>query len=219
MSLINALPPVIARKNVAPPVEREARAPVSPAPPINQNSPNVSPLAATPSAAPLMPPAQEVPQLAVAAADDSSANTVQRQVADKNGAIQVQQRLIELGYLSGPATGRWGPQSKRALVQFKEQAGLEKTNLGMLILNAHYSVAALCMPTAHYCSSVAGASNRVSVVRQGSLRLSGLQPTERRRMVVSASSIRFGRTATRPGALMPSAPAAEVHMWRIFVWQ
>jgi hypothetical protein len=38
---------------------------------------------------------------------------------------QIQQRLIELGYLLGGADGKWGPQSRRALLEYKRQAGLK----------------------------------------------------------------------------------------------
>ena len=39
--------------------------------------------------------------------------------------LQLQQRLIELGYMFSGADGKWGPQSKRALLEYKRQAGLK----------------------------------------------------------------------------------------------
>jgi peptidoglycan hydrolase-like protein with peptidoglycan-binding domain len=43
----------------------------------------------------------------------------------RNDALQVQRRLIELGFLKGFfPDGNWGPISQRALVEFKKQAGL-----------------------------------------------------------------------------------------------
>jgi hypothetical protein len=37
---------------------------------------------------------------------------------------KAQNRLIELGYLQGPADGRWGPRSRQALIAFKISNGL-----------------------------------------------------------------------------------------------
>ncbi len=43
----------------------------------------------------------------------------------RNDALQVQRRLIELGFLKGFfPDGNWGPTSQQALVEFKKQAGL-----------------------------------------------------------------------------------------------
>ena len=43
----------------------------------------------------------------------------------RNDALQVQRRLIELGFLKGFfSDGNWGPTSQQALVEFKKQAGL-----------------------------------------------------------------------------------------------
>ena len=39
--------------------------------------------------------------------------------------LQLQQRLIELGYMFSGADGKWGPQSKRALLEYRRQAGLK----------------------------------------------------------------------------------------------
>jgi hypothetical protein len=43
--------------------------------------------------------------------------------------IQIQKRLFDLGYMSVPANGKWGPLSKRALGLYKQQAGFEKNDL------------------------------------------------------------------------------------------
>jgi hypothetical protein len=51
------------------------------------------------------------------AANPSSAAT-NLDLAKAPDAKRVQQRLIELGYFSGPASGFWGPQSKHALSEF-----------------------------------------------------------------------------------------------------
>ena len=38
--------------------------------------------------------------------------------------VEVQKRLIALGFLTGLADGKWGAQSKHALLNYKQQAGL-----------------------------------------------------------------------------------------------
>jgi hypothetical protein len=40
-------------------------------------------------------------------------------------ALEVQKRLTALGFSTGPADGKWGAQSKRALLNYKKQAGFE----------------------------------------------------------------------------------------------
>ena len=43
----------------------------------------------------------------------------------RNDAVQVQRRLVELGFLKGfSPDGNWGPISQQALVEFRKQAGL-----------------------------------------------------------------------------------------------
>ena len=42
-------------------------------------------------------------------------------------AIQVQSKLIFWGYLSGPADGKWGPASRRALQDFRDRNGILST--------------------------------------------------------------------------------------------
>jgi hypothetical protein len=43
--------------------------------------------------------------------------------------MRIQQRLIDLGFLAGPADGKWGPKSKQALKEFREsrQLGTDTT--------------------------------------------------------------------------------------------
>ena len=121
------VPPM--NKYVLPVTGGQAR--VTIAPPINSNSlppssPNIAPLPQAP--APL-PPAQDIAGLPIAPSEISTTNNVvQRQLTEMAGATQVQQRLIELGYLSAGANGKWGPMSKRALIDFKQQAGLDKSD-------------------------------------------------------------------------------------------
>jgi hypothetical protein len=48
----------------------------------------------------------------------------------RNDVIQIQQRLIELGFLpeSFFPEGNWGPMSQQALLEFKKQSGLGSSN-------------------------------------------------------------------------------------------
>jgi peptidoglycan hydrolase-like protein with peptidoglycan-binding domain len=41
--------------------------------------------------------------------------------------IEIQQALIERGYLTGPATGKWGPECAEALKRFQQDHNLEPT--------------------------------------------------------------------------------------------
>jgi peptidoglycan hydrolase-like protein with peptidoglycan-binding domain len=41
--------------------------------------------------------------------------------------IEIQQALIDKGYLEGPATGEWGPQSIAALKKFQQDQNLQPT--------------------------------------------------------------------------------------------
>jgi uncharacterized membrane protein len=47
-----------------------------------------------------------------------------RTLADHDGAKEVQQRLVQLGYLTVPATGMWGSLSRKALKAFKSDHDL-----------------------------------------------------------------------------------------------
>ena len=43
----------------------------------------------------------------------------------RNDGLQVQRRLVELGFLKEfVPDGNWGPRSQQALVEFRKQAGL-----------------------------------------------------------------------------------------------
>jgi hypothetical protein len=48
----------------------------------------------------------------------------------RNDVIQIQRRLIELGFLPGGffPEGNWGPISQQALLEFKKQSGLGSSN-------------------------------------------------------------------------------------------
>lgn len=48
----------------------------------------------------------------------------------RSDVIQIQQRLIELGFLPGGffPEGNWGPMSQQALLEFKKQSGLGSSN-------------------------------------------------------------------------------------------
>jgi peptidoglycan hydrolase-like protein with peptidoglycan-binding domain len=41
--------------------------------------------------------------------------------------LEIQQALIERGYLGGPATGKWGPECAEALKRFQQDHNLEAT--------------------------------------------------------------------------------------------
>jgi hypothetical protein len=69
----------------------------------------------------LMPPPKTIDQSKVAetSATDQSPPATNLDLAKVQDAQRVQQRLIELGYLSGVADGVWGSKSKRALSEFR----------------------------------------------------------------------------------------------------
>ena len=77
-----------------------------------------------PVAVPPTSATQEVAPSATATVPAPNNETAENLPATQS-AIQAQQRLIELGYMSGGADGKWGPQSKRALLEYKRQAGLK----------------------------------------------------------------------------------------------
>ncbi len=121
------VPPPVS-KYVSPKIQSEPR--TGAAPPVDLNRANQTLQNNFPSPqvtiVPALPPAHEIPQVPVATLEVPTNGVVQSQLTEKDGATQVQQRLIELGYFSAVANGKWGPLSKRALVEFKQQAGLEK---------------------------------------------------------------------------------------------
>lgn len=124
-------PPVAISKSVpqvADPGQRSAAVPTvgsQNAPPSLLNNPPARQEAALPS----LPTAQEVPQLPIANPAVPAEPVIQRQLSKTEDVIQIQKRLFDLGYMSVPANGKWGPLSKRALVEYKQQAGLEKNEL------------------------------------------------------------------------------------------
>ncbi|MGB9605696.1 MAG: peptidoglycan-binding domain-containing protein [Bryobacteraceae bacterium] len=65
---------------------------------------------------------------------------------------QIQQALIERGYLKGPATGQWGPESVEALKRFQQDHNLEATGklnaLTLIALGLGPSRSALNSPRA-----------------------------------------------------------------------
>src|SRR5262249_22121260 len=81
----------------------------------------------------LMPPPKnsDRPEGAETSATNPSSPVVETSVANPSSATlnldlarvpdakRVQQRLIELGYLSGLSDGAWGPKSRRALSEFR----------------------------------------------------------------------------------------------------
>jgi hypothetical protein len=75
-------------------------------------------------AAPPSPATEEVTRSATATVPAPNNETAENRPTTQS-AIQVQQRLIELGYMSGGADGKWGPQSKAALLEYERQAGLK----------------------------------------------------------------------------------------------
>ena len=75
-----------------------------------------------------LPLTPETPDSQPGSADAVTGPLLPRNLSNRDGATQVQQRLVELGFLSGLADGKWGLRSKRALLEYKEQAGLEKND-------------------------------------------------------------------------------------------
>jgi peptidoglycan hydrolase-like protein with peptidoglycan-binding domain len=76
--------------------------------------------------APALPVPQEVPQLTVVGPTAPEEPVVNRQLSKTEDVIQIQKRLFGLGYMVAAPNGKWGPLSRRALSEYKEQAGLQK---------------------------------------------------------------------------------------------
>jgi DNA-binding helix-hairpin-helix protein with protein kinase domain len=73
--------------------------------------------------APPTPPAR---QSSITTGNEAPSNDTAENRSEVKSALQIQQRLVELGYLSSSAAdGKWGPQSRRALSEYKRQAGLK----------------------------------------------------------------------------------------------
>jgi DNA-binding helix-hairpin-helix protein with protein kinase domain len=107
---------------------RENQTPVTrqevPSPPRAQAPPQIPPGQSMPGPPPTRqevpsPPRLQTPQMPPGQSP-SSLN-----LSYRNDAIQVQRRLVELGFLKGFfPDGNWGEVSQQALVEFKKQAGL-----------------------------------------------------------------------------------------------
>ena len=69
------------------------------------------------------------PETPTNSSDVSPSDAIVRNLSQRDDAIQVQRRLIELGFLSESADGKWGPRSKHALLEYKGQSGLDKNDL------------------------------------------------------------------------------------------
>jgi hypothetical protein len=74
-------------------------------------------------------PTQEISRLPDVATVEPQNNAPTRNLAVAADAMEVQKRLIALGFLMGLADGKWGPQSMHALLNYKQLAGLEINDL------------------------------------------------------------------------------------------
>jgi DNA-binding helix-hairpin-helix protein with protein kinase domain len=124
-------PPLTLNRLTPPAVEAPLH--VANSPPIDLQSPkgpaanNVSPQEGVfPNSLPL---GQESRESHTASQEVPTDDVVRRQLAKTDDAIEIQKRLGDLGFFSGPTSGKWGPQSKRALLEYKAQAGLEKNDI------------------------------------------------------------------------------------------
>jgi DNA-binding helix-hairpin-helix protein with protein kinase domain len=77
---------------------------------------------------PPFPPAQEVPRLPDIATATPPRDAPTRDLSVAADAMEVQKRLVALGFLAGLPDGKWGTQSKRALLNYKQQVGLESND-------------------------------------------------------------------------------------------
>jgi DNA-binding helix-hairpin-helix protein with protein kinase domain len=122
--------PARSTANVPPEIRRESQ-PVN-APPLDLLSVNQQPANKVASSdetqAPPFPPGKEISQVPIGGAEQPISLPATRNLSEKEVAIRVQQRLIELGFLRGAADGKWGPKSKQAFARYKEQAGLDKND-------------------------------------------------------------------------------------------
>jgi DNA-binding helix-hairpin-helix protein with protein kinase domain len=116
----NATPPSNSSRETRPPATTQE----SPSPPKPQTSPEM-PRQSTPSPpvtrqeVPSPPKPQIPPQM------PTGQSTPSLNLTHRKDALQVQRRLVELGFLKGFfPDGNWGPMSQQALVEFKKQAGL-----------------------------------------------------------------------------------------------
>jgi DNA-binding helix-hairpin-helix protein with protein kinase domain len=120
-SLNRVTPPAVAAPRVAnsPPIDLQStKVPTS-----NNASPQEG---AASNSAPL---GQENRESHIASQEAPTVDVVRRQLAKTDDAIEIQKRLGDLGFFSGPTSGKWGPQSKRALLEYKTQATLERNDI------------------------------------------------------------------------------------------
>ena len=59
--------------------------------------------------------------------DQETFSLLNQLVANTSSTVEIQQRLIELGYLQGTADGKWGPRSTAAMKAFQELNNLSVT--------------------------------------------------------------------------------------------
>jgi DNA-binding helix-hairpin-helix protein with protein kinase domain len=119
--------PITATKNFVQP-DSQQKPPVETTPPVglrNPNPPDGSQVAKQDEGK-ARPIQQENTEMPNKSGEEPPDATIIGNLSRRDDAIKVQRRLIELGFLSGGADGKWGPQSKRALVEYKGQSGLDK---------------------------------------------------------------------------------------------
>lgn len=123
--------PLAISKNASPAVGSSPRMATSP--PIDLQSPKEFPsnnsLPQQEAATTITPMVQESREPHITSQEVPAVNVIRRQLTKADDAIEVQKRLSDLGFFSGPTSGKWGPQSKRALLEYKSQAGLEKNDV------------------------------------------------------------------------------------------
>jgi DNA-binding helix-hairpin-helix protein with protein kinase domain len=83
---------------------------------------------AQPESAPPLPPPQDIADVSNGSTPPPTAEPLLDTGAAAD-AMRIQERLIDLGFLAGPADGKWGPKSKQALREFREsrQLGTDTT--------------------------------------------------------------------------------------------
>jgi hypothetical protein len=118
-----------------PPIQKQPSLPPTPKMPPNENASNSNepptsnveePKKEVP---PPFPPIQEVPRLPDVGTVEPQNYGPTKDISVAADAMEIQLRLVALGFLTGPADGRWGAQSKLALFNYKQHAGLENNDL------------------------------------------------------------------------------------------
>ncbi len=122
-------------------------------------------------AAPAPAPAVSAPSSAAQTSAPAFTKAVRR---GSTGSVVrlVQQRLIELGFLSGSADGKFGPATQRAALAFQRSAGLKVDGIvGRMTYNALFKGAAVTAPAASSGQPAAAPSSGsvpTQTVRRGS---------------------------------------------------